>query len=40
MKVRVASAPCSWGVLMKDTPNVPPYSQVLDEIEEAGYKGH
>jgi len=39
MQVRVASAPCSWGVLMKDTPNVPPYSQVLDEIEEAGYKG-
>ena len=39
MQVRIASAPCSWGVLMKDTPNVPPYSQVLDEIEEAGYKG-
>ncbi len=39
MQVRVASAPCSWGVLMKDTPNVPPYDQVLDEIEEAGYTG-
>ena len=25
--------------LMKDTPNVPPYSQVLDEIQEAGYVG-
>jgi inosose dehydratase len=24
---------------MKDTPNVPPYSQVLDEIREAGYVG-
>jgi len=24
---------------MKDTPNVPPYSQVLDEIQEAGYVG-
>jgi len=24
---------------MKDTPNVPPYSQGRDEIEEAGYKG-
>jgi inosose dehydratase len=24
---------------MKDTPNVPPYGQVLDEIREAGYVG-
>ena len=39
MKVRIATAPVSWGVLMKDTPNVPPYSQVLDEIQEAGYLG-
>ncbi|MCZ0939940.1 MAG: sugar phosphate isomerase/epimerase [Caldilineaceae bacterium] len=39
MKVRIATAPVSWGVLMKDTPNVPPYSQVLDEIQEAGYVG-
>ena len=39
MKVRIATAPVSWGVLMKDTPNVPPYSQVLDEIREAGYVG-
>ena len=39
MQVRVASAPCSWGVLMKDTPNVPPYDQVLDEINVAGYTG-
>ncbi len=39
MKVRVATAPVSWGVLMKDTPNVPEYSQVLDEIQEAGYVG-
>ena len=39
MNVNIATAPVSWGVLMKDTPNVPPYSQVLDEIAEAGYKG-
>ncbi len=39
MQVRIATAPVSWGVLMKDTPNVPPYSQVLDEIQEAGYLG-
>lgn len=39
MKVRVATAPVSWGVLMKDTPNVPQYGQVLDEIQEAGYVG-
>lgn len=39
MQVRIATAPVSWGVLMKDTPNVPPYDQVLDEISEAGYVG-
>ena len=39
MQVQIATAPVSWGVLMKDTPNVPPYSQVLDEIQEAGYVG-
>ncbi|MEM7035028.1 MAG: sugar phosphate isomerase/epimerase [Chloroflexota bacterium] len=39
MHINIATAPVSWGVLMKDTPNVPPYSQVLDEIKEAGYTG-
>ena len=39
MRVDVASAPCSWGVLMKDTPDVPPYAIVLDEIAAAGYTG-
>ncbi len=39
MKIELATAPVSWGVVMKDTPNVPPYSQVLDEMSEAGYKG-
>ncbi len=39
MKVNIATAPVSWGVLMKDTPNVPPYTQVLDEIRASGYMG-
>ncbi|MBX3011413.1 MAG: TIM barrel protein [Caldilineaceae bacterium] len=39
MKIDIATAPVSWGVLMKDTPNVPPYTQVLDEIKAAGYTG-
>ena len=29
----------NWGVLMKDTPNVPPWPQVLDEMQQAGYTG-
>ncbi len=39
MNIQIATAPVSWGVLMKDTPNVPPYGQVLDEIVAAGYTG-
>ncbi len=39
MNIQIATAPVSWGVLMKDTPNVPPYRQVLDEIKAAGYTG-
>lgn len=39
MQINIATAPVSWGVLMKDTPNVPPYGQVLDQIKEAGYTG-
>jgi inosose dehydratase len=39
MNIQIATAPVSWGVLMKDTPNVPPYGQVLDQIAAAGYKG-
>jgi len=39
MHINIATAPVSWGVLMKDTPNVPPYTQVLDQIVEAGYTG-
>ena len=39
MNIRIASAPVSWGVIMKDTPDVPPWDQVLAEIRQAGYEG-
>jgi inosose dehydratase len=39
MQIRLASAPVSWGVIMKDTPNVPPWEKVLQEIAQAGYIG-
>ena len=39
MQIKIASAPVSWGVIMKDTPNVPPWEQVLQEISAAGYSG-
>ncbi|MEZ4707256.1 MAG: sugar phosphate isomerase/epimerase [Caldilineaceae bacterium] len=39
MNINIATAPVSWGVLMKDTPNVPPYAEVLDGIQAAGYTG-
>ena len=39
MQIQIATAPVSWGVLMKDTPNVPPYEVVLDQIKTAGYSG-
>ncbi len=39
MHIYLATAPVSWGVLLKDTPNVPPYPRVLDEIAAAGYTG-
>ncbi|MEZ4867147.1 MAG: sugar phosphate isomerase/epimerase [Caldilineaceae bacterium] len=39
MNIQIATAPVSWGVLMKDTPNVPPYNVVLDQIKAAGYTG-
>ena len=38
--IRVANAPCSWGVLEFDDARQPaPYGQVLDEMREAGYDG-
>lgn len=39
MNIKIATAPVSWGVLMKDTPNVPAWDTVLQEISEAGYVG-
>lgn len=38
MKVRVGSAPVSWGVWFASDPNQPPWQQFLDEVAEAGYE--
>ena len=38
--IRVANAPCSWGVLEFESKTASPgYGQVLDEIAESGYAG-
>src|SRR5689334_2995602 len=38
--IRVANAPCSWGVLEFDLPGkVLGFAQVLDEIQATGYAG-
>ncbi len=37
--IRVANAPCSWGVLEFDRQSTPPYALVLDEIRATGYAG-
>ena len=38
--IRVANAPCSWGILeFAGTTRGAPYEQVLDEIRETGYAG-
>jgi inosose dehydratase len=38
--MRVANAPCSWGVLEFEAKTAsPPYQQVLDEIAQTGYVG-
>ena len=38
--IRVANAPCSWGVLEFDATATPaPAAQVLDEMAAAGYAG-
>src|SRR5262245_42998055 len=38
--MRIANAPCSWGVLEFDSAvTSAPYSQVLDEIAATGYAG-
>lgn len=39
-KIRIANAPCSWGVLEFDLPGkARGYAQVLDEIRDSGYVG-
>jgi len=38
--IRVANAPCSWGVLEFDSDDqAAPYDQVLDEMQKTGYAG-
>ena len=38
--IRVANAPCSWGILEFDNQSIAaPYGQVLDEIRQTGYAG-
>lgn len=37
--IRIANAPCSWGVIEGFDGRVPPYGQVLDEMAQAGYAG-
>ena len=39
MSVRVANAPCSWGVELADDPRNPAWRQVIKENAEAGYEG-
>ena len=40
MVIKVANAPCSWGVLeFEEKTASPGYAQVLDEIAESGYAG-
>jgi inosose dehydratase len=39
MHVRIANAPTSWGVEDARDPANPPWSQVLDEVAFAGYRG-
>jgi inosose dehydratase len=38
--IRLANAPCSWGVLeFEETASAVPYGRVLDEIRDTGYSG-
>lgn len=37
--IRLANAPCSWGVLEKTEGERSPYALVLDEMQETGYQG-
>lgn len=39
MNLPIANAPCSWGVEFADDPRNPPWTRVLDECRDAGYRG-
>lgn len=39
MSVKIASAPCSWGVDDPKNPYLPPWTRVLAEASQAGYRG-
>jgi inosose dehydratase len=39
MTIAIGNAPCSWGVEFPDDPRNPPWTRVLDECREAGYRG-
>jgi inosose dehydratase len=39
MEIKIATAPVSWGAMLKDTPNVPPWNIVVDQVQQAGYTG-
>ncbi|PXX94858.1 TIM barrel protein [Halomonas sp. LBP4] len=39
MSMRIASAPCCWGVDDVNNPHLPPWQKVLDEAAQAGYQG-
>ena len=37
--ISIGNAPCSWGVEFADDPRNPPWTRVLDECRDAGYRG-
>ncbi|MBV8342319.1 MAG: TIM barrel protein [Gammaproteobacteria bacterium] len=39
MNLSIGNAPCSWGVEFFDDPRNPPWTRVLDEAKNAGYRG-
>ena len=39
MTIKIASAPCCWGVDDVNNPHLPPWQRVLEEAAQAGYKG-
>ncbi|MDC7708736.1 sugar phosphate isomerase/epimerase family protein [Vogesella indigofera] len=39
MSIKIASAPCCWGVDDVNNPHLPPWQRVLEEAAQAGYQG-